>query len=455
MRWLRPMALLLAVASLRAEIAGTPAPPRPGPIPDAWLGWSNDAFGGGIGDNTDDYRTSSFNGGLALDERWLVAIDFSLLTAKEGTPPGRSDELTATLGWLVVEGGARGLQPMPWLALGAGVRMRGDLGGEDAQNRWHRHLDVELVDYLDYEDGGVDGVGYAIAGWTRLLPGLWHGDRLALDMDAAVLGTTGGLVQGEADLKLTILGRDGSIWFGGRALGTAGSSRTDPTARAVADHEDGLWLVYGAGIGGWFVDAGLNPVDRASLGRVGWMWGRRAGREPPLDGELSGDFGVYEGISLGVDLRWRPRWLTDLPAGRLLRIAASYRFGRTETKWEDSEVVFRQGTAGMELAPATGPGWAIEPFLRVGLGLREERVIDGGPQPRYREESAITGVLAGSAGVRILLPSRAERVRYGLGMAVDGWLPFQSEPIANATQSARYNEEAVAAGATLTATVSW
>jgi len=454
MRWLRLMALWLAVAGLCAEIAGTPAPPRPGQIPDAWLGWSNDAFGGGIGDNTDDFRTSSFGGGLAIDERWLVAVDFSLLTAKEGTPPGRSDELTATLGYLAVEGGARGPEPLPWLALGAGVRVRGDLGGETAQNRWHRHIDVELVDFLEYDDEGVDGVGYALAGWTRPLPGLWHGDRLALDLDAGVLATTGGSLQGEAELKFAILGRDGSIWFGGRGLGTLGRA-TSPTARAVAEHEEGWWLVYGAGIGGWFVDAGLNPVARASVGRVGWMWGRRAGREPPVDGELSGDFGVYEGIALGVDLRWRPRWLAGLPAGRLLRIAASYRFGRTATAWEDSEVVFRQGTAGLELAPATRPGWAIEPYLRAGLGLREERVIDGGPQPRYREESIVSGVAAGSAGVRLLLPHQAERVRYGLGAAIDGWLPFRSEPIANATQSARYNEPAVAVGMTLTATVEW
>ena len=454
MRWLRPMALLFAIAGLRAEIAGTPAPPRPGPIPDAWLGWSNDAFGGGIGDNTDDYRTSSFTGGLALAERWLVAVDASFLTAKLGSPPGRSDELTATLGWLAVEGGARGPLPLPWLAFGAGVRVRGDLGGEQAQNRWHRHLDVEQVDYLDYDDEGVDGVGYGLTGWTQALPGEWHGDRLAIDFDAAVLATTGGTVQGEAEMKLAILGRDGSIWFGGRALGTAGSASA-PTARAVADHEEGLWLVYGAGIGGWFVDAGLNPVDRASVGRVGWMWGRRAIREPQSDGELSGDFGVYEGIALGVDLRWRPRWLAELPAGRLLRIAASYRFGRTATAWEDSEVVFRQGTAGLEFAPATGPGWAFEPYLRAGLGLREERVIDGGPQPRYRPESVITGVADATVGVRLLLPSQAEMVRYGLGVALEGWLPFRSEPIANATESARYNEPAVAVGGTLTATVAW
>ena len=215
-------------------------------------------------------------------------------------------------------------------------------------------------------------------------------------------------------------------------------------------------MMYGAGIGGWFVDAGMNPVDRASLGRVGWMWGRRTGREPPPGGELAGDFGVYEGLALGVDLRWRPGWLADLPLGRFLRIATSYRFGRTETQWDDSEVMFRQGTAGFECAPvAARTGWVLQPYARAGLGLREERVIDGGPQPRYRPENDITGVVVGTIGLRVLLPSHPDRVRYGLGVAIEGWRPFRSEPIANATESAKYNEPAVAAGGTLTAMVDW
>jgi hypothetical protein len=117
--------------------------------------------------------------------------------------------------------------------------------------------------------------------------------------------------------------------------------------------------------------------------------------------------------------------------------------------------MFRQGTAGVELAAPSGPGWAFEPYARVGVGLREERVIDGGPQPRYRPESAVTGVAVATGGVRLLLPSQPDVVRYGLGAAIEGWLPFRSDPIANATQSARDTEPAIALGATLTATVEW
>ena len=89
MRW-RPLFLLFALfagAGLHAEIAGTPAAPRPGPIPTYWLGWGNDALGGNIGDNTDDYRTTALNYGMVLEERWLVAIDASVLTAKQGFAP--------------------------------------------------------------------------------------------------------------------------------------------------------------------------------------------------------------------------------------------------------------------------------------------------------------------------------------------------------------------------------
>lgn len=448
------MALALA-APAAAEVAGTPAAPRPGPLPLVWLGWSNDAFGGEVGDNTDDFRTSAFTGNLAVD-RWVLVLDHSTLTAKQGLPPARSDEFTATLGWLAVPGSAAAAEPGPWLAIGAGARWRGDLGGEAIQNGWHDAIGVAEVDYLAYEESGCDGVGYLAGGGWIALPFLPHGDRIALDGRAALLATTDGKVQGEVEARLVARGRDGAVWFGGRGVTVLGSE-PGIAARAVSDHEEGAWLVYGAGFGGWFVDAGISPADNASLGRIGWEWGRATPAARDLDGALDADLGVYQGLSLGVTLRWRPGWLARLPSGRWFSLLGEYRFGRTGQEWPGNTVVFRQGGFGAELArPAGGRSWQWQPFIAGDLGMREERVVEELPQTRYRPESAITGVAHGSAGVRLLFPDHPGRtVRYGLGLAVEGWLPFESERIENALESSRYNIPGWAAGMTLTAGVDW
>ena len=56
----RSLALIVAAASSAvAQVAGAAAAPRPGPLPGAWLTWHNDALGGEVGENPDDFRTTA------------------------------------------------------------------------------------------------------------------------------------------------------------------------------------------------------------------------------------------------------------------------------------------------------------------------------------------------------------------------------------------------------------
>ncbi|MBA3847668.1 MAG: hypothetical protein H0X45_13630, partial [Planctomycetes bacterium] len=133
----RSLAIVAAVTSgAAAQVAGAPAAPRPGPLPSAWLGWHNDALGGEIGENPDDFRTTALGIG-ARHGRWVGLVDHSILTHRNDPLPGRSDELTATVNWLALDGGVECADDRPWLGLGAGVRLAGDLGGETTQNGWH------------------------------------------------------------------------------------------------------------------------------------------------------------------------------------------------------------------------------------------------------------------------------------------------------------------------------
>src|SRR3954470_124476 len=92
---------LIAAGRAVAAVPGVPAPPRPGPFPDLALAVGNDALGGEIGDNADDFRTHQATVQALIDRRWLLVVDHSILTAKAGgggAAAGRSDELTATIG---------------------------------------------------------------------------------------------------------------------------------------------------------------------------------------------------------------------------------------------------------------------------------------------------------------------------------------------------------------------
>ncbi|HEX3133529.1 MAG TPA: hypothetical protein VHX44_08085, partial [Planctomycetota bacterium] len=188
-----------------AAIAGVPEEPRPGTLPGAWAVWSNDSFGGELGENTDDYRTTSLNGGFRVGDHWLVALDYSMLThlATPGAEE-RSDELTATIGY---RHDVIGL-PHAWIAGGAGIRIAGDLHGEAVQNAWHDLWGYDNVK-VPYEDGGTTGVAYVTGGWT-LIPDLhlvkFLDHRLGIHLSGAALATTGGEFQDVASLQFAATG---------------------------------------------------------------------------------------------------------------------------------------------------------------------------------------------------------------------------------------------------------
>ncbi|MBA3686390.1 MAG: hypothetical protein H0W72_14285 [Planctomycetes bacterium] len=465
LRWL--IVILAVAAPCAAEIAGVPEPPRPGPFPDRWLVWSNDALGGEIGENTDDFRTTSFSGGALLGRRFLLAIDSSNFTdkARSAVAPARSDELTATAGILLFTGQATTAAGGPWLALGGGVRLHGNLGGEALQNGWHDILGVDRVDYIAYEsDSGIAGLGYA----TGVLP-VWstpidlarwlRASQLGLELEAAGLLTTSNERQSLVGARLAVNGSDGAGWFGVRQRWNGGDAST-PTAATVADHEAGTWLAYGASFGGWFIDGGVNLDDNATVGRLGWMWRRASGRaqKSTID-RLEGELLYVGGGALGVRLRWRPRWM-QRQWGQVASWFGDYRFGRTGQIWDDSIVAYRQPVVGFELAANRGDHHhlRLEPFALAGIGFREERLVTRGPITRYRDESAVRAVLLGGAGLRAVwgkasAPGRT--VRYSLSVECDGWLPTHSADVVNVNGRDTYLEPGVAATVALGALVDW
>jgi len=465
-----PVRVLLLVAALApaalGAIAGVPDAPRPGTPPSVWVGWSNDSFGGEFGENTDDFRTNAFNLGLNL-ESWLVAIDYSMLTDRYDDTPERTDQLTATLGYLALDGVAAGAGAKLWLSAGGGLRLTGALGGQQLQNVWHDALEFRRIDMPD-DESAVEGVGYAHAEWLWTdaappglvdLPFLRPG-QIGVLLEGTTLGTTGGEVLGSFGANLVLIGMDAHAQIGVMQALTAGTAPND-TAGAVSGNETGTWFTYGASAGGWYLQGGWNLSDEGTVGKIGWQWGRSPGRrEPAHMAEVEGLLSVYQGYSLGVQYRWQPEWVTDL-GGKQLAVVADYRFGRYPGDgWYHNTVVTRQPLVGLDYRfIESGPGMSVSPFVTGCVGVREERVSSDGPDPTFADDEAISPVLQGSVGIRVAFaPSTLKKnaPSYGFSLVYDHWIPIGGATVNNsAGEVGEYMQANGSLGLRLNARVAW
>jgi hypothetical protein len=236
---------------LSAAIAGVPEAPVPGTLPRAWVGIANDAFG--VVATPDDYRTNEISMFVRFGDTAIIGIDHSMLTA---VPNGtRSDELTITGGWLPF-GAAR-----PWVVLGGGVKLTGDIAGESIQNWWHDVIGVEGFD-LVYEKDDPQVVAYT------LINQVWrHEELIGFAGTASALISSGGESQAEAAGWGLIRSSWSTAWAGFRGRYRGGHMPTQ-TAILVADFEEGLWIDYGIGVKWLAFSGAYDPAENVSSGTI-------------------------------------------------------------------------------------------------------------------------------------------------------------------------------------------
>ncbi|MCP4661100.1 MAG: hypothetical protein GY856_37330, partial [bacterium] len=204
-----------AVHAGATSLPGVPRPPRPGPLPEAWFGLLNDALGGEIGDNPDDFRTQAFYGATRWRKDWILAADYSILTHKGSDlfDEGRVDELTLTLGRSLYQHEDRS-----WVVAGLGGRFTSDLGGEGVQNGWHDVVGIDRVE-LPYEDTKeLAAVAYLYGSTLRTRPFGRFGklapfvarSEWGFGVDGGALFTSEGELQAQLTGRLAWLGHDGS-----------------------------------------------------------------------------------------------------------------------------------------------------------------------------------------------------------------------------------------------------
>jgi hypothetical protein len=463
-RWSRAssMTLMLGIGAAHAAVPGLPEAPRPGPLPTVWASWANDTFDGEIGETPDDLRTNAFTAGVRLGRAVLV-IDDSLLTDRGFHDPhrGRSDEVTATAGALLIDDRLRD----GWsarLAAGAGGRWTGDFGGESLQNGWHRRIGEPEV-AAPYESADPVALGWLDAAWLQTggLPRvpLLAGGQLGLEARAGGLATIGDERQARAAARLVLLGHDGWVHLGAVHDWRDGTPATHTAARVAAE-ERGTWIEYGMGAGALGLSFAVNLDHDLGAGALSWSTGRRpvvAGEDHAA--EVEGGIGLYAGYALGWQYRWRPGILVRALGGRCSALV-DYRYGRERPDgWDDTHLVARQGLVGLELAAAAPRGGVQAiPFLYLGGGIRQEFVSIVGDRPRFGEQDAVAPVVQGGVGMRFAAgelprPGR-EAPRYALAVTYDGWLPLREAALVE-DPSERYLRPALALGGRISALVRW
>ncbi len=95
------LALLLPAYGIAGEIAGLPSNTPPSIERPIEFSFSNDLLG--RGGSVDDFRTQQFIIGGTIDDRWEIVLDHSILTLVDADEPGRTDQLSASLGLRVID----------------------------------------------------------------------------------------------------------------------------------------------------------------------------------------------------------------------------------------------------------------------------------------------------------------------------------------------------------------
>ena len=367
-------ALTIVPAAIAGEIAGLPANTPPFIERPLELAFSNDLLG--RGGSTDDFRTQQFIITAELSERWDLTIDHSILTLVDADEPGRTDQLSASLGYRLLDSGNE--RASNRLTAGIGVRSFGDFGGERMQNGSHQLVQssVEVVPYTDLErtdatawidaqrfaliNGDFDAAGWRFGYWLRG-SALWASDG---QLDAA-LGAYGTAGTGAVDL-----------WLGLRQDWRSGYEA--PVLVEAATAEEDLAAVFGLRWGPIVFETVQQLDNTASYGQVRLV---AAGFGEERHSAARSGFTLDAGITvpdvlLNVTGRWQAGWLNRSSADwrRTLFVTSGY----GEPQHDDDPMIYRrtlQAGAGIEWEKAlSDDGWASI-YASAGAGWRQERSL--------------------------------------------------------------------------------
>lgn len=432
-------AILLSVAitlpAAAGEIAGLPANAPPIMQRPLEFSFSNDFLG--LNGSVDDFRTQQFIISGTIRDRWEIAVDHSFLTLIDVDDPVRTDQLSATLGYRVIN--AVSDSTVNRLTAGLGVRGYGDLGGERIQNGSHQLVrsSVEIAAYTDLDR--VDATASVDAHRYQLIKGSSDSDdwRWGYWLRGSALWTSDGQLDAAAGAYGVAGKRSVDFWLGLRHDWRSGYAEPVLVEAAVA--EEGLAAVFGLRWGPVVFETVQQLDNEGTYGQIRLV---AAGFDDKRVNAEQSRFAFDAGITapdfyLNLVGRWRAGWLnlTDSRWRRSLFISGGY----GEPQHDDDPMVYRRTVlagAGIEWErrlDVTG-GWTSAYFM-AGAGWRQERVFGDGERIGEQSDTVSRGVALAATGLRFdageLIAGYNFRIQLGLNAVVpisDARVDMAGEP---------------------------
>jgi hypothetical protein len=429
--------LVIAAVSLRpapaGEIAGAPPALLPTIDRDFSYNFSNDFFG--RGGSVDDYRTQQFIISAKLSDKWSAFLDHSILTLTENPTSGRVDQLSASIGYSLVdkvfESGS------DQLIIGGGLRSAGNFSGERMQNGFHRLIgsDIDSLPYVDTSDTAVtawiDGAHYRefaeIGRWS-----------VAYWLRATTLGTSSG--EWDSSISaLAVVSRSWiDIWLGLRHDWRSGYAADIVQIETAAAEEDSA-VVFGVRFGAFIFETVQQLHNDASYGQIVLVSsGVRAENKYVEAPKIGLDFGfvlpdveiklagkMRSNLLINENSRWRESTFVDV------------RYGKPQFKEDDSLYVdVLQIGAGLEyeLPVAPGVNW-LSYYVSLGAGWREEQLNRETDGMSEKSDSVGRAVVTGDIGLRFFAASMGDSWNYRLQLGISATAPLASKDVQIGTEN--------------------
>lgn len=420
------VAMLLGIAASQpaaaGEIAGLPANTPPVLQRPLEFSFSNDFLG--RGGSVDDFRTQQFIIGGTIRDRWDVTVDHSILTLIDVDEPARTDQLSATLGYRLINAASN--TTVNRVTAGLGVRGYGDFGGERMQNGFHQLVrsSVEVAAYTDLDR--TDATAWLDAQRYQLLRG--HSESEDWRWGYWLRGSTLWASDGQLDAAVGAYGVTGKgsidLWWGLRHDWRSGYEA--PVLVETAAAEQDLAIVFGLRWGPVVFETVQQLDNDASYGQVRLV---AAGFDDTRAGATQSNFQFDAGVTVpDATLHLAGRWRADgLNRGeptwrRSLYVMA----GHGEPQHDDDPMIYRRTTQvglGIEWERRldVAGGWTSA-YFQAGAGWRQERISGDDERAGEQSDSVSRGVALAATGLRFdageLLAGYNFRIQLGLNAVI-------------------------------------
>jgi len=386
---------------------------------------SNDYFGSG--GSVDNFRTQQVTLAAKPAARWSLLLDHSVLTLSKVPNAGRTDQLSASVGYDLLSNNDAGRNGR--VTVGTGFRSTGEFSGQRIQNGFHRLVDSKVLIFPYTDTQRTDATAWFDAEYFTTLrqPGdaTSFGDwRLGAWWRINSLVTSDAQWDASAALYAVANRRSLALWFGLRSDWRSGYD--DPVLRETAAAEDDLAVVAGLRFGALVIETVQQLNNEASYGQVRLI---SSGDKRSSSTARIPRFGLEVGFLLpDVHLHLAGRTPVALfTAGHSdWRESAFVSFDYGEPQHRDNNSVFVRSVqlgGGLEWQRTLRPAW-LSAYGSLGAGWRDERLIGDGALAGEKSSSVGRAVLLAGTGIRVDASHLGSRWNLRIQLGVTGWLPF-------------------------------